>query len=145
MVRKTERKSRDESGELPEVVKKLYDRSSEGLDGPQKSQLYSLLVEFKDLFSIRSGDIGRTSFTSHKIDTGDQKPIKQQQRRLPLAKAELAQEAVKEMHEQGIIEPSNSPWAASIVLVRKKDGTHRFCVDYRKSNDVTKKDSYPLP
>lgn len=145
MMRKTERKSPDESDELPEVVKKLYEHSSEGLDGLQKNQLYLLLAEFKDVFSVRSGDIGRTSLTSHKIDTGDQTPIKQQPRRLPLAKADLAQEAIKGMHEQGIIEPSNSPWAAPIVLVRKKDGTHRFCVDYRKLNDVTKKDSYPLP
>jgi hypothetical protein len=146
VVGKTERGSREASDELPEVVKKLYERSSRGLDDSQKSQLYSLLVEFKDVFSESSGDIGRTSLTSHKIDTiGDQKPIKQQPRRLPLAKVDIAQEAIKGMHEQGIIEPSSSPWTAPIVLVKKKDGTNRFCVDYRKLNNVTKKDSYPLP
>jgi hypothetical protein len=115
------------------------------LDDSQKNQLYSLLVEFEDVFSEGSGDMGRTSLTSHKIDTGDRKPIKQQPRRLPLAKVDIAQEAIKGMHEQGIIEPSSSPWTAPIVLVKKKDGTHRFCVDYRKFNDVTKEDSYPLP
>ena len=97
------------------------------------------------MFSDSPGDIGRTSLTSHKIVTGDQKPIKQQPRRLPLTKARIAQEAIEEMHEQGIIEPSSSPSTSPIVLVRKKDGTHRFCVDYRKLNEVTKKDSYPLP
>ena len=55
------------------MVKKLYERSSGGLDDSQKNQLYSLLVEFKDVFSESSGDIRRTSLTSHKIDTGDQK------------------------------------------------------------------------
>ena len=92
------------------------------------------------MFSERASDVGRTSLVSHKIDTaGDQKPIEQQPRRLPLAKADIAEEAIEGMHEQGIIETSNSPWAAPIVLVKKKDGTHRFCVDYRRLNDVTKK------
>ena len=97
------------------------------------------------MFSDGSDDIGRTSLTSHKIDTGDQKPIKQPPRRLPLAKVDIAQKAIKEMHEQGVVEPSNSPWMSPIVLVKKKDGTQRFCVDYRKLNEVTRKDSYPLP
>ncbi len=49
------------------------------------------------------------------------------------------------MIEQGVAEPSSSPWAAPIVLVRKHDGTIRFCTDYRALNAVTKKDVYPLP
>ncbi len=49
------------------------------------------------------------------------------------------------MQNSGVIRPSNSPWSSPVVLVRKKDGSHRFCVDYREVNSVTKKDKFPLP
>lgn len=52
---------------------------------------------------------------------------------------------VKEMLAREVIQPSNSPWASPVVLAQKKDGTYRFCVDYRKLNFVTRKDAYPLP
>ncbi|GBL83266.1 Retrovirus-related Pol polyprotein from transposon 297, partial [Araneus ventricosus] len=68
-----------------------------------------------------------------------------QSRHLPLARKEEAEHLVKEMVDNGIIEESSGPWASPIVLVKKKDGSTRFCVDYRKLNEITKKDSYPLP
>ncbi|GBM90048.1 Transposon Ty3-I Gag-Pol polyprotein, partial [Araneus ventricosus] len=83
--------------------------------------------------------------TQHRINTGDHPPIKQYPRRLPLARKEEADHLVKEMVDNGIIEESSGPWASPIVLVKKKDGSTRFCVDYRKLNEITKKDSYPLP
>ena len=49
------------------------------------------------------------------------------------------------MLQRDVIQPSSSPWASGIVIVSKKDGPKRFCVDYRKLNDVTVKDSYPIP
>ncbi|GFV08674.1 hypothetical protein TNCV_4055581 [Trichonephila clavipes] len=108
---------------------------------PQKR----LFQEFEDVFSRNSSDIGHTTVTQHRIDTADHPPIKQHPRRLPFAKQEEVGTLLREMQENDIIEPSSSPWASPIVLVRKKDGSTRFCVDYRKLNDVTKKDSYPLP
>ncbi|GFV15547.1 hypothetical protein TNCV_4835731 [Trichonephila clavipes] len=111
----------------------------------QKISAERLFQEFEDVFSRNSSDIGHTTVTQHIIDTADHPPIKQHPRRLPFAKQEEVGTLLREMQENDIIEPSSSPWASPIVLVRKKDGSTRFCVDYRKLNDVTKKDSYPLP
>ncbi|GBO01646.1 Retrovirus-related Pol polyprotein from transposon 297 [Araneus ventricosus] len=83
--------------------------------------------------------------TQHRINTGDHPPIKQYPRRLPLARKEETERLVNEMVKNGIIEESSGPWASPIVLVEKKDGSTRFCVDYRKLNKISKKDSYPLP
>ncbi|GFX82107.1 retrovirus-related Pol polyprotein from transposon 412 [Trichonephila clavipes] len=115
------------------------------LSPEQKSSAERLFQEFEDVFSRNSSDIGHTTVTQHRIDTADHPPIKQHPRRLPFAKQEEVGTLLREMQENDIIEPSSSPWASPIVLVRKKDGSTRFCVDYRKLNDVTKTDSYPLP
>ena len=146
VVKKTEPGTHEVDTEFPGLVKELYERSFGGLDDSQKNQLYSLLVEFRDVFSHGSGDIGRTSLTSHKIDTGDKK-LNQTTTAMSTTceSGHIAQKVIKEMHEQGVVEPSNSPWMSPIVLVKKKDGTQRFCVDYRKLNEVTRKDSYLLP
>ena len=83
--------------------------------------------------------------TSHKINTGRSTPIKQRPRRLPYAYRDEADQQIQEMLANGIITPSVSPWSSPIVLVRKKNGDLRFCVDYRKLNQITVNDSHPLP
>lgn len=104
-----------------------------------------VLLEFQSIFSKNDDDCGRTNMVQHRIDTGAAKPIRQQPRRLPLAKQNEVTSLLDQMQRQGVIEPSQSPWSSPVVLVRKKDGSMRFCVDYRLLNDVTRKDSYPLP
>ena len=79
------------------------------------------------------------------IDTGDARPIKQRPYRVPLTKRKFIEDTVEEMIAEGIVRPSTSPWASPITLQPKKDGTIRFCVDYRQLNAVTKKDAHPLP
>ncbi len=64
---------------------------------------------------------------------------------MPTHSQEIEREEVQKMLDRGVIEPCQSSWASSVVLVTKKDGTTRFCIDYHKLNDVTKKDAYPLP
>ena len=131
--------------ELPDHVKDLFERSARNLSIAQQEDLRLLLLENADLFSKSSDDLGHTDMVRHKIDTGDSMPIRQPPRRLPLAQKEDADKAVQDMSSQGLIEPSESPWASPIVLVRKKDGSLKFCVDYRALNSITRKDSYPLP
>ncbi len=87
----------------------------------------------------------RTGLVKHTINTGNQRPIRLQPRRLPITKQEIEKEEVQKMLDRGVIEPCQSSWASPVALVTKKDGTTRFCVDYRKLNDVTQKDAYPLP
>ena len=81
----------------------------------------------------------------HHINTGDHRPIKQLPRRVPHFLKEEVSRHVQEMLDNGVIVPSHSPWASPVVLVAKKDGSTRFCVDYRKLNSITKMDVYPLP
>ena len=79
------------------------------------------------------------------IDVGDATPIKQPARRVPLKQREEVNVLLEEMSSQGAIKPFQSPWSSPVVLVQKKDGSERFCVDYRKLNEVTKRDCFPLP
>ena len=90
-------------------------------------------------------ELGHTDILYHTIETGDSCPIRQQPYRTPVVRREMMREMVESMQEQGVIQPFCSPWASPVVLVPKKDGTLRFCVDYRRLNAVTKKDVYPLP
>ena len=71
--------------------------------------------------------------------------VKQHPRRLPFHQKATVQMLLNDMLDQGIIEPASGPWSSPIVLVTKKDGTPRFCIDYRKFNKVTRKDAHPLP
>lgn len=104
-----------------------------------------MLIKHQDVFAKSKFDLGRTNIVQHEINTGNHPPIKQAPRRLALNKREIAEKEVQSMLENGIIEPSTSPWSSPIVLVEKKDHSTRFCVDYRALNDITRKDSYPLP
>lgn len=104
-----------------------------------------MIAEFQDIFALDSSELGVTQLVTHSVDTGDQAPIRQAARRIPFVLRKKIEEMVDEMMEQGLIEPSRSPWASPVVLVTKKDGSMRFCVDYRRLNAATKADVFPLP
>lgn len=130
---------------VPAHLQDLYSRCSESLTEEEKKKFRRLLGEFKDVFAEDSEQVGECKVVQHRIDTGDHVPIKQAPRRLPFCRRAEVDQLIAKMQKQGVIEESKSPWSSPIVLVKKKDGSTRFCVDYRRLNAVTKKDSYPLP
>ena len=131
--------------QMPEHLKELFDKSAGQLTVEQASRLRDLLTENSDLFANSPSDLGKTNVVEHTIDTGTAKPIKQAARRPPRTLAGKEDEIIQEQLKAGVIRESTSPWASPMVYVMKKDGTIRPCVDYRKLNENTPKDAYPLP
>ncbi|KAJ8364361.1 hypothetical protein SKAU_G00131920 [Synaphobranchus kaupii] len=127
--------------ETTAAVHALWQRSSSGLDHQQRQQLKSLLDGNADLFAVRDEDCTQTELVQHTINTDTAQPIRLRPHRMSPAKQLAADEKVKEMAAAGVIEPSDSPWAAPAVLVQKKSGEWRFCVHYRRLNSATTKDS----
>ena len=130
---------------VPKHRTDLFQRSLQLLNPAERSQLAQLLTDFAGVFAASSDDVGHTSLVTHQIHTGSSQPICHPTRRLPLQKQAEADKLLKDMLKKAVIVPFSSPWTSLIVLVKKKDGSTRFCVDYRKLNEVTVKDSYPLP
>lgn len=113
------------------------------LSQDERSAIRTLLEEFQDCFNSKATTV--TPLVQHTIDTGDSRPLSQPPHRTSAAENETIDSLLDEMLQQGIVQPSNSPWASPVVLVRKHDGSPRFCVDYRRINAITRKDVYPLP
>ena len=114
--------------------------------GPaEREALEAFLVDHADLFALDNSELGCTDVVTHCIDTGTHIPVRQPPRRTPFALRSQVDEMVQDMLDQDIVQPTSSPWASPIVLVKKKDGSMRFCVDYRRLNSITKLDVYPLP
>ena len=104
------------------------------------------IEDFQHIFATAEDPIGLCTEGKCTIETNYHSPIRQRPYRMPLAKRYLVEEQIKEMLQAGVIRPSTSPWASPITLVPKKSGNEmRFCVDYRKVNNISNKDSYPLP
>ena len=130
---------------LPEQLEKLVKQASANLQEGQIQSVRKTLKEYQDILALTNEQLGRTEVVKHVINTGNAKPIKERLWCVPQYAVQEVDRQVDDMLKRGIIEPSNSPWAAGVVLVCKKDNTLRFCVDYRSLNSVTIKDAYPLP
>uniref|UniRef100_A0AAV2LVC5 Reverse transcriptase RNase H-like domain-containing protein n=1 Tax=Knipowitschia caucasica TaxID=637954 RepID=A0AAV2LVC5_KNICA len=111
----------------------------------QRAELQELLSRFSNVFSTPDGNTGKCSLIQHHIRTGDNPPIKQRAYRTSPEKRAEIERQVGQLLADGLVEESFSPWASPVVLVKKKGGQWRFCIDYRRLNAVTIKDSHPLP
>ena len=110
-----------------------------------RPKIEKLILQNKDLFAKKDSELGHTDTVQMQIDTGNSNPIKMRPYRTPIKNREVVDKAIDEMLDADVIRRSRSPWSFPIVIVDKKDGSKRFCVDFRKLNQVTKKNSYPLP
>ena len=104
-----------------------------------------LVLSYHDIFALEKNELGCTSALEHEIHIVDSEPFKERFRRIPPLLLKKVRASLRDMLDAGAIHPSQSPWCNTVMLVRKKDGTLHFCVDFRQLNAWTKKDSDPLP
>ena len=130
-------------GSCPSPIGDEPNLNKTDLQEDQKEKIKQLIRTFPGVFSDQPG---RTTKLQHQIKLlpGSQ-PYNSPPFRYAPARRQVIEDNLKEMTDQGIISPSQSPWAAPVILAPKKDGSLRFCIDYRKLNTMTVRDAYPIP
>lgn len=135
--------------ELPWKPSKEVDLSNTRLSKEQRNRLRALVDKYWQIFSRDEEDLGKVKrrYGEHDIELKNPKmqPILQKPYTVPFAKERIVDECVDRMLRMNIIQPTSSNWASPIVLVKKPDGSERFCVDCRRVNEVTVKDAFPMP
>ena len=130
---------------LPEHLNSLVENASDALTDAERQKLSELLTNYQDIFVGPDGKLGQTDIAEHEINTKNAEPIKIHPQRIPIFQRQTVDEEIDKMLAQNIIEASDSPWSAPICLVKKRDGSCRFCIDFRALNGVTQNDAYPSP
>ena len=130
---------------IPEHMKKMYEAGCKMLDKDYQVLWGRFLEKYSSVFSTGEHDVGCITGVEHRIPTGDAEPVRVPPRKVNKQFAHVEEEITKKMLDAGIIAPSTSPWRAAPVLLRKKDGTYRYAIDYRELNKRTIKSSFPIP
>lgn len=115
------------------------------ISGSEKDRLLCLLNDYRECFALSTNELGLTNITEMKIRLNDNTPVTYKPYRLPFSERAKVREIISELLSNGVIRESQSAYSSPIVLVRKKNGDSRLCVDYRALNKKTIKDSYPMP
>lgn len=115
------------------------------LESREQDRVRALLQRYQSVFSAHESDLGCTDLISHDIPLTDDVPVRQRYRRLPPSEYDVVKTHINQLLDAQVIRESCSPYASPIVLVKKKDGSLRMCVDYRQLNSKTRKDAFPLP
>ena len=123
-----------------------YNRTIQLIPKEYHKNVHDIFTKHAKAFSKNSADIGKTTYVKHDIDTGTNSPVRQRPRRLRIDQRPEVKKQIEALAENGLIRPSTSEWASNVVLVKKKDGTWRMCIDYRELNAKTMNpDSYMMP
>nr|XP_040028806.1 uncharacterized protein LOC120817079 [Gasterosteus aculeatus aculeatus] len=133
--------TRDQLAALATIDSPVVDMDAQ-LSAAQKSELQHLVSQFSHVFSSNPG---RTQILQHEIHTPPGVVVRQRPYRIPEARRKAIEEEVQHMLKLEVIEPSKSPWSSPVVMVPKPDGTLRFCNDFRRLNEVSEFDGYPMP
>ena len=124
---------------------KPFTLEKRNLSDAQYNKLNRLIKKFNQIFSKNKNDLGFYDKSEFEIKTETETPIKMRPYRVPYKEKEEVEAMIDEMLKFNIISKSKSPWSSPIVIIKKKDGSKRFCVDYRKLNKITIKDNFPVP
>lgn len=136
---------RSHTAQTGSVGEKITSLNLSMLDREEQHKVRALLLKYEAVFSAFDGDLGVTNLIEHTIPLLDTVPVRQRYRRIPPSEYEAVKSHINQLLATQVIRESSSPYASPIVLVRKKDGSLRLCVDYRQLNKKTRKDAFALP
>lgn len=134
-----------QAGQVSSISNTLESLDLQNVPEAEQAKVRSLLQKHKSVFSAFDGDLGCTSILEHEIPLLDDVPVRQRFRRIPPSDYDSVKAHINQLLEAQVIRESCSPYASPIVLVKKKDGSLRMCVDYRQLNSKTRRDAFPLP
>ena len=126
-----------------ELLWSMVEGAAEELNAGQKEQFFALLYKYLHILSLTLAALASSNILF--IQVTQPQSNKESDELMPHTRQAEVHQLLEEMVQQDVIQHSSSPWVSPIVLVKKKDGTTRFCVDYRRLNEATRKDAYPLP